>query len=392
MKQLQKTPFVSSVLRAIVGSDVDIDSLAVFEATATSTIPLRGKDGTIHEKAVIAPHTLSALAELANNEGAPLMMDHNMDGSPFGKFFYGQVMPQENGHTELRSLFYVDSTEDKLIAKMDAGTVDEVSIAFLPEKMNCNQCGFDYMAALKDGDVLPLITRECENGHKIGVDGTHIILNGVQELLELSVVSRGAAKNSKIIGQSESKLGMDGQRLAAKGLDINELYVTATATNEGSNDMSDITTLVTQLSDTKGDLKVALADRARLEEELSEAKGARSAADKRVTELEAELATARQEADEAPSAEEKQEAKQDKEDKDKAKTFLSAQYEAVMLASGKTKDEITVPETVAELIAGIEEHKAELSALFPIGGKSVGAADDNREVVSGNLDHFKTRR
>lgn len=388
MKQLQKTDFIRGLLRAAVGPDVDVETLAVFEATATSTVPFRGKAGTIFENAVIAPNTLHQLATLANSDNAPLLIDHNMNGTPKGKMFYGEVIPQDNGYTELRTLLYVDPTEVELLAKMEHSTVDEVSIAFLPSKINCSQCGFDYIAAANDDNIIPMLMLECDEGHKIGKDGTHTILNGASELLELSVVSRGAAKNSRIIGQSDSILGKDVQRLAASGLDVNQFCVTASA-EKGQNDM-DLTDLVTRLSDTKAELAVANRDREAVAEELAEEKGKRATAEKRIEELTQELSTARQEAEEAPSAEERKESGKNKEERDEAHTFLSAQYSAVLTAAGK--NDFEVPETVTELIAGIEEHKAELSAIIPTGGKAEGAkTNDTVSEPAPNLAQFKLK-
>lgn len=388
MKQLEKTPFIRSVLSAIVGVDVDVDRLAVFEAIATSTIPLRGKDGTLFERAVIAPVTLHQLAQAANNEGAPLMMDHNMSGTPKGKFFYGEVMPQESGQTELRGLFYVDPVENDLLAKVDGGTADEVSIAFLPDKINCSQCGFDYKAEADSGNIVPMLLRTCDNGHEVGTDGTHVILNGVSDLLELSVVSRGAAKNSKIVGQTNAMLAKDVQRLAANGLDINQLYVTASA-EKGQNDM-DLTQLVSQLTDTKAELSVSKTDRDRLETELAKAVGERNTAQARVTELEAELANSPSIPEVDEIKEERKEAAKVSEEAKAAADFLSGQYVAVLTAAGKT--DIKAPDTIPELIAGIKEHKAELSAVLPIDGRSQGKGEENEETVKSNLDVFRVKR
>src|SRR5213083_184151 len=148
MKRRQKNDFINNLLASTVGRDVDTSAFPVWEVSATNTAPLRGKEGTLFEKARISPMTLFQLAARVNADAAPLMQDHNMGGSPKGKFFYGEVIPDNNGEHELRGLMYTDPTEADLSAKIDNGNQDEVSIAFAAEKMLCNKCGWDFAAAV----------------------------------------------------------------------------------------------------------------------------------------------------------------------------------------------------------------------------------------------------
>lgn len=388
MKQIQKNDFVTSLLKGAVGQDVDVTAFPVWEVAATSNVPLRGKQGTIFENAVITTPTLFQLAAHVNREPLPLMMDHDMNGAPKGKFFYAEVIPNEYGYQELRGYKYLDPTENILIAKVNNSTVDEVSIAFAANTIRCNKCGFDFKAAFEADNIMPMITRTCENGHVIGKDGTHVELDGVEDALELSLVSRGAAKNSKIVGQSESKLGKQIERLAAHGLDINSLYVTATA-SKGIENM-DINDLVVQLADAKSKAAVAENDRDRLERELAEARGAQREAETRATELEAELANAQTVASEAPSAEEREQAEKDSKNAKAAADFLKGQYVGVLTAAGKT--DVEAPDDIEALIAGINEHKAELSAILPTGGVSVQANANDKKTDSEDLSSFRTVR
>lgn len=364
MKRLQKTEFISKLLASTVGADVDTSSFPVWEVSATNTRPLRGKDGSIFEKAEIKPQTIFQLAATINREAVPLMQDHNMEGSPKGKFFYAEAMPDDNGGHELRGFFYADPTEFELAAKIDHGTVDEVSVAFAAEKMLCSKCGWDYARAIEQDDIMPVLTRTCENGHVIGKDGTHLELEGVRDMLELSVVSRGAAKNSKIIGQSDSKLSKQVERLAAHGLSINDRYVTASA-SKGFDDM-DTNELIVQLTDAKAKAKTAEDKVTDLNRDLAEARGAQAEAEARARQLEQDLAAAQAEAAAAPTAEEREAAKADRTAKESAIDFLKSQYVAVMTAAGETDPK--APDTVDELLEGIKAKHTELSAILPIGG------------------------
>lgn len=388
MKRLQKTDFINNLLASAVGVDVDTTNFPVWEVVATSTVPLRGKTGTIFEGAVIKPSTLFQLSAVINRDALPLMQDHNMEGSPKGKLFYSEVLPNEFGQTELRGFVYADPTEADLAAKMDNGTVDETSIAFAAKQMLCNKCGWDYALAIENDNIMPVFERTCENGHKIGKDGTHLELEGVRDALELSVVSRGAAKNSKIVGQSESKLSKQVERLAAHGLSINDRYVTASA-SKGLDDM-DMNDLIVQLSDAKSKATTAERERDKLAEEHAEAVGARNEAETRVRELEQQLAEANQKASEAPTAEERQVAEKDAKDVKLSSEFLAEQYTAVLTAAGKKDFE--VPESVDELIAGIKEHKAELSAVLPIGGAARGANEEDEAEVKPDFSAFRAQR
>lgn len=388
MKRLARTDFISKLLASTVGADVDTTNFPVYEVVATSSVPLRGKDGTLFEGAVINDNTLFQLAAAINRDPLPLMMDHNMEGTPYGKFFYAEVMPNEYGYQELRGLQYVDPTENTTVAKIENGTVNEVSIAFAAQKMTCNQCGWDFAKAIAEENYLPVMTRTCENGHTIGKNGTYLNLEGVKDTLELSLVSRGAAKNSKIIGQSDSKLSREVERLAAHGLSLSDIYVTASA-SKGFDDM-DMKDLIVELSTAKADKAVAEKDVSRLERELAEVTGARNEAEAKARQLETELAEARAAQASEPSPEAVEEAARNAKDAKASVEFLKEQYVAVLTAAGKT--DVTAPNNAEELIAGIKEHKAELSAILPTGGVAAGANDKGEGDTATSFTQFRVAR
>lgn len=379
MKQKPHTPFITALLKKTLGEEADTAALPVFEVVATSSRALKKKG--LYDKAVITPLTLAQMAAWVNREAIPFMQDHNMEGSPKGKFFYAEMM-QDSGVPELRGMFYLDPTETELISKANTGTMDEVSVGFLPSSIKCSACKWDYMAALRAGNYEPLLSLTCENGHKLNKDGVHALVDGLEDFMELSAVSRGAAPNSKIIGNDNAKLGEHIHKLAASGFDVNDLYLTASV-SEGEDEV-DLTELVTQLSATKAE-SIALQARAETAETSVTALTARAdTAEARVTELEAELSAAKEAT--APT--------EDAAALEAAQSFLAEQFKAVLNASGKT-DEVEVPGTVAELIAGINDHRARLSAILPIGG--VAASANHQEDKGDNADEarriatFKTK-
>ena len=371
MKELTKTPFITATLQAAVGTDVDLATLHVYEVRATSTVALRGKSGTVFEKAKISPNTIAQLARAVNEDPLPLMMDHNLRGQPYGKFFYAESIPMDNGETELRGLLYVDDSEPTIVTKLNAASIDEVSIQFLSEKMLCSECGFDYMEAAANDNWRPFIELTCDEGHKIGENGVHTNLVGVREAIELSLVSRGAAKNSKIITPSDAKLGEQAQRLAASGVELHNFYCTASASDEGVEEV-DFEKFMTQLSAANT--------------QTTEAKVALATAEAQVTALNADV-TSRDETIAALSTE-----KADLETKLAAaadgaaaiatlasvKEYVGKQYVALKTLDGDTS--AAALDNVEDMITYIDENQVRLSALIPAGGVAAGAEvnNDNR--------------
>ncbi len=139
MKQLEMTSELSALIKSRVGEDVDTGTLAVFETIALNTLPLPGKDGTIFERATTMPLTLKEMVDSINGgKHIPLIADHELWGAPKGRAFHAGLDFEDNA-LSMRMLFYLDPSEDKLIAKLNAGSLDEVSVAFLSREFNCSE-------------------------------------------------------------------------------------------------------------------------------------------------------------------------------------------------------------------------------------------------------------
>jgi hypothetical protein len=364
MKELVKTPFIIAALTAAVGPDVDLAKLHVYEVTATSTVALRGKTGTIFERAKISPNTISQLARQVNQDPLPLMMDHDLRGTPYGKFFYAESIPMDNGETELRGLLYVDESEADILTKLNSSSIDEVSIQFQPEKMLCSECAFDYMAAAAADNYMPLVKLECDEGHKIAENGVHVNLVGSTESIELSLVSRGAAKNSKIINPSNAKLGEQAQRLAASGVELHNFYCTASASDEGVEEV---------------DFEKFMAQLNAANTKTTEAEVAKTAAEAQVATLSADvasrdetIATLTAERDElAGKAEAIAAAEETNATLTTLKEYVGKQFVALKTLDGDAS--AAVLEDVAEMVTYIDANQARLSALIPAGGAALNA-------------------
>tara|TARA_Y100001001_G_scaffold138359_1_gene140496 strand:+ start:14530 stop:15708 length:1179 start_codon:yes stop_codon:yes gene_type:complete len=371
MKEVNKTPFVSALLQAAVGEGVDTSELRVFEVTATSTIALRGKKNTVFDRAKISPNTIAQLARAVNNEPIPLMMDHDMRGTPYGKFFYAESIPTDLGETELRGYLYVDPSETKIITKLNSSSIDEVSIQFLSEKILCSECGFDYKQAMAEDNYMPLILLECEEGHKIGVNGVHTNIVGLEDVVELSLVSRGAAKNSKIIAPSDAKLGKEAQRLAAAGVELDNIYCTASMGDQGEEevDFKELSAKLSSLTDDKIELSTKLnaatSENTRLEGVVTERDETITALTAERDDLKTQLEAASEEGD------------LDADQTAALNGLIGKQYVALKALDGDT--DAKVLDEVALMVDYITGNETRLSALIPAGGASQGAGSGETE-------------
>lgn len=368
------TSELSQLIKDRVGPDIDTTGLAVFEAISLNTRPLPGKDGTIHENAVITSLTLQQMADHINSgRHLPLISDHQLMGEPKGRVFSAKTMYGKRGEVELRTLFYLDPTEARLIAKLNAGSLDEVSVSFMPTEFRCSTCGWDYFSAEASYDNL--LERTCANGHTIGTNGTHAQLNGLADFIELSLVARGAADEPKIVGQSDSKLApASALRLVARGFDTNSLLVQATRgvsqvaefdankfVTELSEARASVITLTAERDAAKAQVTAITAERDALQTQLTAAEEARAAA-------ETALAAANENA--APN------------ETDAAVAFMRAQLSKLKVAKGEAEPDLaTLPGTVAELEAEIRGITADLTVILPTGG----VTSSNPQSEAGNV-------
>lgn len=372
MKQLEMTPALAALIKERVGEDVDPTNLAVFEAISLNSKPLPGKRGGFFERAIVSGNTLKLMADhIKGGDHIPLISDHDWLGAPKGRVFEAGLDYGDEG-LELRSLFYLDPSEEQLITKLNAGSLDEVSVSFLSERATCSECGWDFF---EEGRMENVHTRTCGNGHKIGEDGVHVNLYGLRQFLELSLVASGAADKPKIVGKSQAKLTPENkQLLAASGFDEPDALVLSASITKDEDTMADaaLLTQLSTLSTEKGELTV----------KLSAAESARDAAEATVTTLTTERDDLQTKltAAEAKVAE-LEAANTDGAELEAATGALRAQLNALRVADGEAelKDD-EFPDTVADLTKEIDERTSKLTALIPTGGKSQGADNDGKET------------
>lgn len=379
MKQVAKTPDIIARLRSAVGADTSVDNLAVFEATALNTLPLRKKH-PLYNKSVADRGLLMEMAASLSQETLPVQIMHDSGVLPIGRVFLGSVV--DNGaNSELRVLFFVDqSTEPENVKKIDNGTVDQVSVSILPKHIYNSVSGFDYMGS--DATFDNIFTGTDPDGNTLGEDGVFGKMVGLDTWFEMSLVGKGGAQNARIIPRDQQHFGSSYQKLAASGLDPN-IFILAASTR---NDEMDLATLVTKLTDTSVELAQKVSAYAALEASVA-------AKDTQIAALTTQLADAAKpnETLTAELAEVKTSLETKTTEATAALTALKGVVKTVLTAAGKV--DAPVPETVAELETLLAETTTSLAAVLTAGGKSKDAVSDvDTAAAPLNLAAFRVRK
>ena len=364
MKQVAKTQQVVDRLRAAFGPDVDVSKLPVYEAVALNTMPLR-KSGGLFKGAVPTQRTLTDMASSINAESAPIQVMHDTDTTPFGRAFYCEVIGDE-----ARTLFTV--TDPVKATSIDNGTIDQVSVGFMPASITCSACGWDYLGA--DATMDNLWGLVCANDHTLGDNGVHGVLDGVASFYELSLVGKGAAQGARIVGPSESRLqGLPQYRLAASA-GIGGVHLTATPKDNSSVDLTALTASLTAATTEAATTKVHLtaAECAR-DQALTQL----ATANAKIVELEAGPKQADLEAANASVA--------------AATAALKTEATTILTACGKQMD--LEGKDASALLAIIGEHRAQFAAAIPVDGMAAPSHSAPKEPATRpSAAAFSTRR
>lgn len=279
MKQVTITSDILSRLQSAVGDGVDVSKLAVYEAVALNTRPVRKQ----HPMYVGGTHTRQFLEQMAaavGKESLPLQIQHNTDPLPVGRIFYGEVIDSPNGTSELRVLFWVDRTNPEIVNLIDNGTVDQVSVSVLPASATCNQCGFDFLG--EKATIDNIWTGTCDQGHVMGADGAHVLMNSLNRWFEMSLVGQGGIPGARIVPRASSVL-------AASGTDLPFLTLTLSS-NELEKLSMDLTQLISELTDNKAQVTSLKASETSLKDQLAAAQAALDAAQAEIDTLKAAAA------------------------------------------------------------------------------------------------------
>lgn len=351
MKQIEKTQSIRDLLTASAG-DVDIDALRVYEAIAFNTLPVR-KEHPLYKGARADRQFLLEMAAELKRESRPVQIQHNTSPLPIGRVFHGEVV-DTGVESELRVLFFLDPTANAEAAKIEAGSVDQVSVSVLAKQMLNSASGFDYFGP--DADIENIWSGTDNDGNKLGVNGVYAQMRGLDKFFEMSLVGQGGAQNARIVSRDRSHFGASLERLAASGMDPNSLVLIATSSKEISMDLS---TLVADLTSKTADLTNAQRDLALSTEKVTGLEATIATQTATIDDLNAQLTAAK-----AVDVQTIEAAR------DAAVAALSDVAKAVLTKVGKLDLVASLPTTVTELSALIDEHSNALVI------KPNGAAND----------------
>lgn len=380
-KKVPLTDRIKGLIAKHTDNSVDASTVSVYECIAINSLPIT-KRGTLYQGAVLDAQTMYEMAEYVNNGGAvPLHNLHDQDVAlPIGRVFSAEVRSTFSGTTELRTLFYLPNSEVDLITKLDTNVVDEVSVGFMPKKIQCSKCGFDFLGA--EATFENIWTLTCNHDHTIGEDGVYSKLSGLGQWMELSLVSKGAANNAKILSRTKQLMGeQEYNRLAASGIKPEATTLFTIATKETKMDMEK---LILQLSQATGSVMLKDAEIAGLKASVTALTAERDQLKAReipnVADVQAKLTAA-----EAEVATHKTLA-------ESALKFVRTEADRLAIAAGLTKPAETAD--LSALTASIEASRAKLADL-PTGGaaqgSSAGSGADTKLEAS-TASPFKTAR
>lgn len=362
-KQVEITEDILDAIERATDTTVEAQDIVVFEAAALSTKPLDQK-GTIFNGARPSRSMLEAMVEgiQSGDHRVPLHTMHRQSSElPVGRVFAARLVDETDGSTTLRAMFYLPKSEKDMVEKINLSILDEVSVGVQPKQGLCSECGFDYFG--EDADFSNLFSQTCENGHTIGEEGTHLNLIGLSNWRELSLVSRGASNNPKILSRARSLMGDEEyNRLAASGTPPEALILFANSPMETS-EMPD--------TDTENKTSEPSAELQELTEAINALTG-------RIDAVEARFAEAEEEAQEEAETEEEAELS----DNTDEVADLTAQLAA---AQAKILELTAEPEP--------EPEQSELSDIeLPAGGVAASAISDTKDRPQSSVAAFKTKR
>jgi hypothetical protein len=373
-KRITITDQIQKRIQATYGGQVDTSAFVCFEAVALNTLPIR-QAGSIYDSAIVSEATLTEMAAvLQRGEGVPIQLMHDTEDLPAGKAFWGEVVRNSYGQPSLVIQFWISASEPQVIAKVEDGTVGEVSVGFVPLHLTCSKCGFDFMSPTADPYMLWMQT--CENGHVIGKDGVHVNVSGLKAWNETSLVGKGAASGAKILTPKNA----DGTLpLAADGRPARALCLQLIANKEtpmaGENPTQQVTVNLAEFTGTAQKLADVTVNLATAQAQLTSVTAERDAAAAKITDLETRLAAS------APKV-----------DYDAALTALKDQHSKLSVALNQTA---AAPDGVAELVTAIGEMQTKLASLITPGaktGEAGGGSGDTPAAATFSPSVFKTKR
>jgi gas vesicle protein len=264
-KRVELTDSLISSIREKMGEDVSPSEFAIYQTRSVSTEVLDA--GGIYRYARISAATIDELAELANEpeRSFPLQIMHNRENLPVGRVLQGRSVEETFGLKALYTNVAIPTSKSEIVRDMDLGVINEVSISFLGKKLICSACHKDVRESDNEVALMFGFCPHCEV--QLGTEDAYLSIEGVESLIELSLVDKGAAKNPKILDKGKHLA------LAASSKEVRKVMKNLVAEEvlpltlqspliEKDNDMSkkELETIIAELKAENEELKLQLSE------------------------------------------------------------------------------------------------------------------------------------
>lgn len=388
-------------IAAKCGSDVDVTKFVAYQARMVSTEPL--SQNSIFDKAELSPETLLDMERIANDplENVTLQIMHNTSVLPVGRVIVTRAVDEfDTASRALYGTFIVSTAHPDIIAKLDSGIIDEVSVNIRGKKMICSACEKDFYEADEERQIIGSYMGVCPHCEaKLGKEA-HLKLVGVDSFTEVSLVNRGAAHHAKILDKSKQlSLAASSKQIKASLSEMKEQVLNLTLngklTDEEDNKMESLSEVLAKLSEMaeslqqlKESVDARFDELAKKEDEVEAVPAAEEAPAEEASDVEEEAVSA----EEAPATEEEAaekalteenpqsnaEVEEVKAELAEMKNFVLSEVNKVLVASGN----VTLSEDAAleDIKDALQSSKLTLAASIPTGGVAI-AADSNAENV-----------
>lgn len=215
---IEKYPRIKKRLQAVVGAQTDLNQFAVFELMANDTTAITKAAGRLKNARMTQGYLQQMAGQIQENLYVPLIELHQQNEKlPVGRVidaavFDNKTQPDEK---DLHLIIYLEA-EHAHTNKISTGIINEVSTGTTPRAVTCSACGYNFMAneeskerLWKGENYMPL----CPDGHQWGRNGVHLKLSEMAEWREISVVTRGAAPNARVLKESEVRLALENDQI-----------------------------------------------------------------------------------------------------------------------------------------------------------------------------------
>lgn len=398
-KRITITPTIQAQIRAALGDEnLDTSKLAVFQAKVLSTEKIKRKAG-LFAGARTTHDTLVQMANVPNSVGGaiPIQIMHDTSVTPVGKLFHASVDTMKNGESELNTLFYLPESRAELINDIETGVIDEVSVGLLSQHLYCSECKFDYRG--EEATFMNIMDLTCNNDHTIGQNGVHVIMSGMEQWSETSLVGAGAATDAKILGRARQRLPQNSlDKLAASGVSLeNTMFVGKFKMNDENPEETEMVDekFVALLQAKTDEVATLKAEFTAVTKEVDTLKAANATLTSDNEKLTVELTALKADDKTAQLAAQLEEANTAKAELSAATEALLPHVKAALVASGES--ETTVPSDLKAMLALVETKGLKLHQLFASTATSDATPSDvELKAQAAEKTHraeaFKTKR